>query len=182
MVRGCAALCAPEPGKRVLTRLRRGARSREGASAPLVCQFSSLGSLSEAYLTQDLLPSFFSGPKPPPEQIATVPAAAPLVNLMRQRAWPAYGRAAQPVAGSSDVRADAIRRASDVRPGHNSPSSVPVHFLLPTVEQVRLSMDGYASGGSIPVPLRNLKPFLRAFNGVTAQARTHDGDAGGPPA
>jgi len=101
--------------------------------APLICQFSSLGSLSEAYLADELFATMFTNPRAGAPQTSSAP--------------------------------NALSQLKSPRP---PPSTVigPACFILPSVEQVRQSNDGYAGGGSIPVPSKNLKPFLRKFRGV----------------
>ncbi|CEM23753.1 unnamed protein product [Vitrella brassicaformis CCMP3155] len=75
----------------------------------LVCQFSSLGSLSDKWLLEEF--------------------AGTMVSSSSHR------RPARP--------------------------SVPMHIVLPTVQQVRTSIEGWAAGSSIPIPSKNLKPFLQ---------------------
>ncbi len=99
---------------------------------PVVCQFSSMGSLTEKYL-----------------------------NELYQ---------------SMDV-------LSATRPKHErpSPSQVPLsqklQLVYPTVEQIRTSYEGYAGGGSVPGPYRNVsKAFLRPlYHRWSDEGRNHVG-------
>jgi len=101
--------------------------------APLICQFSSLGSLSEAYLADELFATMFASPRAGAPQASSAPTALSQLKSL---------------------------------PPPSSTAIGPACFILPSVEQVRQSNDGYAGGGSIPVPSKNLKPFLRKFRGV----------------
>eukprot|EP00921_Rhytidocystis_pertsovi_P001453 GHVQ01002460.1.p1 GENE.GHVQ01002460.1~~GHVQ01002460.1.p1 ORF type:complete len:802 (+),score=131.37 GHVQ01002460.1:228-2633(+) len=40
---------------------------------------------------------------------------------------------------------------------------LPLHLIIPTVENVRTSIEGWVAGGSIPIPLTNLKAFLQPY-------------------
>ncbi|KAJ8902831.1 hypothetical protein NDN08_006151 [Rhodosorus marinus] len=79
----------------------------EAENAPLVCQYSSLGSLQESWLLHEFKTSLSS------------------------------------------------RKGGGIRANR-----APIQLVWPTVEQVRTSLAGYSSGGSLPCPQRNLKPFL----------------------
>lgn len=91
--------------------------SSSSSSGPVVCQFSSMGSLTEKYL--------------------------------------------QELYQSMDV--NSAHRPKDERPNKTKvPLSQKLQLVYPTVDQIRDSCEGYAGGGSVPGPYRNVsKPFLR---------------------
>jgi tyrosyl-DNA phosphodiesterase-1 len=82
--------------------------------ATLVCQYSSLGSLTEKWLFDE------------------------------------FGTSMTACHGSDDAGGSKSRQR---RPN--------IHCIWPTVEDVRSSVLGYASGGSMPCPDKNMKDFLR---------------------
>lgn len=82
--------------------------------ATLVCQYSSLGSLTEKWLFDE------------------------------------FGASMSACNGSDDAGGSKSRH-----------SRSKIHCIWPTVEDVRSSVLGYASGGSMPCPDKNMKDFLR---------------------
>jgi tyrosyl-DNA phosphodiesterase-1 len=44
-----------------------------------------------------------------------------------------------------------------------SVSSIPIHLIWPSVEDVRYSIEGWSAGGSLCCDQKNLKPFVRSL-------------------
>ena len=119
--------------------------------APIVGQFSSIGSFSEKWLVSEFGESLRAGSLRTERDAATDdPARSARENEGAERTGPAGP------AGPAE-------RVSSPSSSSSSLGAGPIQLVWPTVAEVRASLLGYAAGGSIPGNTRNLaKPHVAA--------------------
>lgn len=128
----CDAACAQEP-------LPRPAWAR---SSSFIIQCSSLGSLTEKWLLEEFGVSLASHAQPQQQAAPAQPGTHPT--------------GANP-SGGSHAHAALMRGAAAA--ARMDPARL--SFVWPAVSEVRNSLEGWAAGGSIPGPEKNVsKPFL----------------------
>jgi len=118
------------------------------ASAPVIAQCSSLGSLPEHWLDSELATSLSAAAgydHVSADQLGTSAVVSP---------------GASPVKAGAQLKLTGFKRKG-VAVDHASQPSVPLYIVWPTVEDVRTSLEGYSAGGSIPFNAANNKPFLK---------------------
>lgn len=122
------------------------------ASAPVTCQFSSIGSLNEKYLVelQSSMDTRQQSSQSSPQQsrlVDTKPAAKPGAS----RPW------------DSKPKAKAVAPAKDTNPRTSFPLNL--RLVYPTMEEIVSSLEGPGGGNTVPGRVKNLdaKPFLRAL-------------------
>lgn len=113
-------------------------------SAPISCQYSSVGSLSEDWLTGEFRTSLAAG-----KRVTT--AAAP--------------SSAAPSSAASAAAAGAAPNASSalMSAAHSAAALPALRLIWPTVESVRTSLEGWSAGGSLCCSSKNVKPWMFKF-------------------
>lgn len=109
-------------------------------SAPVTCQYSSVGSISEEWLTNELRVSLAAGKRTTSSDDAASSSSS---------------SAAAAAAGPAPTASSALMSAA-----HAVASLPPIRLIWPTVESVRQSLEGWSAGGSLCCSSKNLKQFF----------------------
>ena len=105
--------------------------------APVVAQYSSVGSVSEEWLTGELRVSLAAHAKP-------AAAAATTAAPKKHKAAAANANTALTAAASSSALP-------------------PIHLIWPSMEVVRTSLEGWSAGGSLCCDTKNMKPWMHKY-------------------
>jgi len=143
-------------------------RRRRLLRRPIVCQFSSMGSLTEKYLLelQRSMDAVTARAGALAEQQLRERRTSATTNkasddgtsgAARHRPWNPYGK--KSTGGSQKQQRG--ERSSGSAVGDDESSTLQLQLVFPTVEEIRTSVEGYRGGGSVPGELKNVsKKFL----------------------
>ncbi|CAI7906851.1 unnamed protein product [Closterium sp. NIES-54] len=139
------------------------------SSAATVLQVSSLGSLTSDWLYHQFLPSLAPPPPPPPPPPTTPHTLSTQAQQQQQQHQQQQQFQQQKQSSTTRKRGNATNATTassskNTQPPTqttSNPSPPKPRIVWPTQEEVRESLQGYAAGGSICGPARNVdKPFL----------------------